>query len=417
MKQIFRAATLGCLLLGASGLSMAETTMNLQQALQQTLQHNPTLQAYPYLIRGAEAERLQASFRPTPKVTLEAENLAGSGDFKGTDQADYTLSLSQVIELGQKRQNRIALASAGQRQLQNEYELTRLDTLAETSRRYYQVLRLQALQATLTERISREQKALNVIEQRVSAGAVGTADAAKMALRLAQSKARKQQLQHSWQQAKLNLSAMWLAEAEFARASGDLLQPPAAPDQAQLQHALQSSPAYMQQTALLRLADARVQLAQANGKSDVTVGLGIRQFEASNDQALVFSASMPLAFSNPNRGRIAKALAQQEWSQQRNQLQQRQLQLSLTQIHQQLQSVFAQIDTLQTQLLPKAQQLLSATQTGYQQGRYSVLQWADAQAELFSLKRQNIELHTQAFLQLLELERLTGQVLTSNTKA
>ncbi|BFM18021.1 TolC family protein [Maricurvus nonylphenolicus] len=419
MKPIFRAATLGWLLLclpyGTSALANAEATISLQQALQQTLQYNPALQAYPYLIRGAEAERLQASLRPTPTLSLEAENLAGSGDYSGSDEASYTLSLSQVIELGQKRQKRVALASAKERQLQNEYELTRLDTLAETSRRYYQVLRLQALQTSLTERIEREKNALSVIEHRVKAGAVGKADAAKMALRLAQSQARQQQLQLQWQQAKSNLTAMWLAEADFANATGNLLHAPNAPEQEHLLSALQASPAYMQQTALQRLADARLQLAQANGKTDVSVGLGIRQLESSNDQALVFSAAMPLAFSNPNRGRIAAAQAQRQWSQQRSELLQRQLQLSLNQIRQQLQSSLLQIDTLQSQLLPKAQQLLSATQKGYQQGRYSVLQWADAQAELFALKRQNIELHTQAFLQLLELERLTGQAL--NTKA
>jgi cobalt-zinc-cadmium efflux system outer membrane protein len=220
-------------------------------------------------------------------------------------------------------------------------------------------------------------------------------------------------LQHQWQQAKSNLTAMWLAEADFTNATGNLMQAPNAPEQELLLSALQASPAYMQQTALQRLADAHLQLEQAVGSSDVSVGLGIRQLESSNDQALVFSASMPLAFHNPNRGRIAAAQAQREWSQQRSELQQRQLQLSLNQIRQQLRNALLQIDTLQTQLLPKAQQLLSATQEGYQQGRYSVLQWVDAQAELFALKRQNIELHTQASLQLLELERLTGQALNS----
>ena len=56
-----------------------------------------------------------------------------------------------------------------------------------------------------------------------------------------------------------------------------------------------------------------------------------------------------------------------------------------------------------------AQQLLADTEAGYNKGRYSVLQWVDAQEELFTLERELIETHTLVYLQLLELERITGQ--------
>jgi len=40
------------------------------------------------------------------------------------------------------------------------------------------------------------------------------------------------------------------------------------------------------------------------------------------------------------------------------------------------------------------------------------LQWVDAQTELFDLEYQLIEIQTRIYLQLLELERVTGQPMT-----
>ena len=54
------------------------------------------------------------------------------------------------------------------------------------------------------------------------------------------------------------------------------------------------------------------------------------------------------------------------------------------------------------------------TERGYQLGRYSVLQWVDALRELYALQRELIEARTAIHLNLLELERITGQPLVAN---
>ena len=45
----------------------------------------------------------QARLRPNPEIAFEAENIAGSGAFSGLQATEYTLSLSQRLELGGKR--------------------------------------------------------------------------------------------------------------------------------------------------------------------------------------------------------------------------------------------------------------------------------------------------------------------------
>lgn len=75
-------------------------SIDLNYALQQTLQKNAELKAYPYYLRVSEAELLQAKQRPLPILGLIVENVLGSGDFSDADQAEITLTLGQTIELG-----------------------------------------------------------------------------------------------------------------------------------------------------------------------------------------------------------------------------------------------------------------------------------------------------------------------------
>ena len=163
---------------------------------------------------------------------------------------------------------------------------------------------------------------------------------------------------------------------------------------------------------MLRLANAQLQLAQSNSQVDIDVGLGIRHFEATNNQALVLNVSIPIAVANPNRGNIAAAHAAKQLSQLQIAQTRQQLKLSLLMIQQTSSNHNQYVQLVAQELLPLARQLLIDTEAGYSLGRYSVLQLADAQAEQFSLERELIDSHQQIYLQLLELERVTGQPLS-----
>lgn len=395
---------------------MPKTSIDLNWALQQTLQKNAALKTYPYHLRISDAEILQAGQRPLPTLGLSIENALGGGDFSDTEQAEFTLTLGQTLELGGKRESRIAVATAAMQQQQSEYELTRLDVLAETSRRYYQLLRIQLLQRWIEKRAQSEQQALSIIQQRARAGAAKQADVSKMQLRLSRSKAQGSQLSGQLTLAKAELAKMWLEMPNFTTAKGNLLSLPTIPNTTRINESVaelvSKSPLFTLQQALQRLAEAEVQLARANGRVNLDVGIGIRHLEESGDQALVFDLSMPIPISNPNRGRIAAAEANRELSFEQAEITRSQLQLSLLAIQQTLSNHHQYARLITNELLPQASQLLADVESGYRKGRYTVLQWVDAQAELFALERELIETHTLMYQQLLELERITGQTFS-----
>lgn len=388
-------------------------TIDLDRALRQTLQDNADLKAWPYQLRISDGDVVQASMRPLPTAGLTVENVLGNGLYSGSDAAEITLTLGQLIEFGGKRDSRVSYATATMNRKQAEYGMARLDVLAETSRRYYEVLRVQALQRWIDRRIASEGEALAIVRNRAKAGATGQADVARMQLRLSRSRALAAQLDGRAELARLQLAAMWSTTPDFVYIQGDMLALPAIPPPSSLRAAVDAAPAMQLEQTQLRLAEAQVRLAQAQGKVDLEVGVGLRHIELSNDQALVFDLSVPIPLRNPNRGRIDAARASRDLSSEQAELRRTGLYLSLLAQQQALLNQHRQAQLIGDQLLPEARQLLADTEQAYLTGRYSVLQWVDAQTELFALERDLIEIHALVYLQLLELERITGRPLSS----
>lgn len=213
------------------------------------------------------------------------------------------------------------------------------------------------------------------------------------------------------------LAANWAGTADFEAVSGDLTVLPAVPETAALNQAISQTPAYLRVHALSRLREAQIALAEAESEADITVGAGIRRQEASSDNALVFSFSMPLQLNNRNQGNIARANAEYQQELQAMQLTVTQIGLALAEIRLAMQNNLALTKSLQKDLQPVAEALLSSTADGYELGQYSVLQWVDAQNELFAVERELIEAQTAVHLQMLELERLTGNALSQPSAA
>jgi len=416
-------ASLNTLILNSANAQTTDNANNtaalsLRQAYNLTLNSNPELAAYPFYLRQADAEKLQAGIGPKTQLSVQIDNAFGTGEKQDLDNAEFSLSLSQTFELGGKKQSRLDLADARQQQTQLEYHLARLDVLAETSRRFYQLMFIKQQQLLLKEREEKENSALKIIQRRANAGAVSDADASNMALRLANTQQLLQQNSAAREQARLNLAAMWLSDANFNSLAGDFNTLPSLPSaeklQQQIEQQLNALPSYRLQLAMQRLADQQLQMEQTKGRADLTLSLGLRQFENSGDQAFTLSASMPLSFNNPNRGRITAAKENRALSLQQSEQQRVQLSLTLKRLHQSLRRDLQLSQNIEQQLLPLAQKFLADTQRAYQQGVYSLLQWIDAQHQVFTLQQQLQNTRLSIHLQVLELERILGQPIVSS---
>lgn len=397
------------------GLALAELSyaLDLPTAVTRTLKASPQLALYPYHVRASEAEALQAGLKPNPTMNVDLENAFGTGDSRFLSGHELALSLSQVLEMGKKRERRVDLVGQKTAQIQREYEVKRLDVVAATLRDFYQVLRLQELMAWNRQRLVTEQAALDIIKRRAQAGVVGQADVMRMQLRLSKSLTQQRTLTAQHEQALNTLAANWAEVPDFTEVDGELSLLPDLPDQATLSGAINNTPDFLKAQAKTRIEGARLALAQAESKADMTVGAGVRRFEDNDDLALLFSFSMPLQWYDHNQGNQAKALAQFNASLAEEALLTQQVSVALSGLRAVMHNTLQHTQTLESELKPVAEALLKEVERGYQSGLYSVLQWVDAQNELFAVERELIESHHAVQLQFLELERLTGNSLSA----
>lgn len=397
--------------LNALAKSEPQNVLTLKQALKNTEQKNLQLKRYPYHQKILTALKSQAALSPNPELSFEAENFLGTHGSHAFSGAQYTLALSQLIELGDKRQNRINYATANIKAQTIEYKNTRLALLATTAERYYQVLKFQALIALNSERKNTVKQALNAIEKRAKAGAVSSADVTRMRYALSQVDLNTAMLQSEFERSRLALNELWQEVKVSDYYAGDFSQMAAIKSEAALLAAVNTAPEfallqqqYMQQTANLALQ-------RSSGQSDLTLGGGVRYNQQTDASSLVFSFSMPLQLSNANGGNIEAAQHQLALlNEQQGQLR-IQLRKQIRTLYAYYQGKSTQAQLLTQRVIPQAQTLIKQSLKSYQQGQISVLQLLDAQQALFDSKRALINTHSELYQVLLTLERLTGQPL------
>ncbi|RVU35382.1 TolC family protein [Rheinheimera riviphila] len=403
---------LACYALSAAPVLATELTIN--EALKRTLLQSPALQLYPYQQRINDAATLQAGFTPNPELNISLENVLGNGSSSGVKSAELTLSLSQLIELGDKKQKRLDLSQWQSQLSQQQYQLAKVDALAATMRSFLELLHQQGLLQWTVDKIAIEQQALAAAKIRAKAGAVPEADVARLELRVLQSRMEQQALLQEQQSLQRLLAQHWLQAPDFSTIEGDLAKLPQLPPLADVLLQLQQAPQLQYWLTQSRFVQSQQQLAQALGQADLTVGAGIRRNEALNENALVLQLSMPLTLENPNQGNILASAAAAEQAELLQQQQQQQLVLQVERSFQQLTALNTQLHDYHTAVLPAAERVLQQMLAGYQQGLFDMTDLLAAQQEILQTRRTVLDLQYRLHLQLLEQERFTGLPLVVN---
>ena len=88
---------------------------------------------------------------------------------RGTDHAEYTLALSQAIELGDKRDKRVDVARLQLQDVGAQYDIARADALAQTATRFVECARAQAMVEWAQRRLSWAERSAKTATERARA--------------------------------------------------------------------------------------------------------------------------------------------------------------------------------------------------------------------------------------------------------
>lgn len=394
----------------------ANPGLTLSQAVSAALARNPELQSSTFVLRAADARITQADTMPSPELSLQLENVAGTGRVKGTDAAETTLMLSQVLELGGKRDWRTQTAQADYAVLSSEADARRLDTLAEVGRRFIQVASVQEELQLARQATALAEKTLSAAEARVNAAKSPAVEVNRAQIALVRAQIDEEHAEHELLTSRLKLAALWGdTEADFETVNADLFRLPQLLAFPALVERLKTNPDFTRFAHEQRLRDAELRLAETRRVPNVQIGAGIRQLQETDDQAFVFSVSMPLFAGSRNRGAVEEATARRE----RVSLDERgafiRAQAQLFDIYQELKHALTEAAALREKVLPQSESMLKQTAYAYERGRYSYADWVAAQRELLDARRRLIETSANAHRLAIEVERLTGESLAANS--
>ncbi|MEX2479598.1 MAG: TolC family protein [Gammaproteobacteria bacterium] len=378
-------------------------------ALTRALTESPKLAAFSYSMRAAEAGRLQAGLLPNPELGLQLEDLAGTGEVSGVRGVEAMLMLSQLLELGGKRQKRELAAARNVGLIQADYDIARLDVLAEVARRFVHVARDELLLEVAESAVRLAEQNRVIVEKRVVAARAMRAELSRAEIELARARLQLEHREHELLATQRRLAASWGSDkVDFGRVEADLFSLPGTRDLDSLLSELRNSPDLKRFLSVRRLREAEFELARARSVPNARVGAGIRRLEGIDEQALMLNFSMELPVFDRNQGNIRAAHERLGQVASDESVSYIEAQALLFTTYQELKHARTEVDALHEVIIPQSRSALQSFKEGYAAGRFSYLEVADARREYIEVRAEAIRAAASYHSYLIEIERLTG---------
>ncbi|HBP6433517.1 TolC family protein [Pseudomonas aeruginosa] len=400
-------------LVGICGTSVAQAAdpLRLEEAVARALASHPSIVAERAQLQAVQARADREGLPPPYIIGGEVENVAGTGSLRGVDSAETTLRIGRVIELGGKREARQTLGRAEVREQEHRADTVRIDLASLTATRFIEVLAKQQRLEYAEERIQQAEHTRREVAAWVTAARNPESDLQAAEIALAEAELDRESAEHELASAKMTLAASWGAlMPDFGEVVGDLQFLPTVEPFEALAARLSMTPELRAARLQADTIAARSRIAEASAKPDIDVSLGVRRMEAFNDHGLVMSVSVPLGSRTRSGYSVAQANAELAALEARRDAERFERHQALFERYQELVHARHELESLRTNMIPKAENALATTRRGFEAGRFSFISLAQAQKTLFDLRARAVEASSRYHLLLVEVERLTATV-------
>lgn len=384
-------------------------SISLQDAIRATLNKNPSLQAYQFKNQALEGEKITAALKPQLELSAEIENIAGTGEFSGVDASETTLSLSSVIELGNPREARSQLVTARQAALMSSERVTTANLLTQVTQQFILVLAAQENVKLQDAFCNVAETSVKYVKQLMQAGRFTNTELLRAKTALALCSIELQKYKSVLNTEKIKLSLYWgEPAANFSKVNADLYRMMPVKSLNDWMAQLEQNPdaGLLNQDIAVKIAE--IKQLRADAHSDIQWHAGLRQFQATDDTAIVIGVNMPLGQKKRSSGSLNAAIANQSLAEADRDTALIQTKAELNSIYVEYQTLLDQFTLLGHDILPLLEQDIQNSTKAFLEGRYSYLEFNLAQKQLLETQKVLIDTATEAHLLHARLERLTA---------
>jgi cobalt-zinc-cadmium efflux system outer membrane protein len=366
----------------------AAQSITVEEAVSRALAASPAVKARHVRVNGSDAAVRQSDTLPNPEIDVELENFAGSGRLRDFDESELTLGVSQRIERGGKRTSRVAVAAAERDTALVARTRTRLDTALAARRTFFDVCAAELILAERRKGLETATQIEALAARRVAAARDPITVKLRAEIQATIARGEFERAQVAATVAKKKLAGLWgTSGTAYEVDKSSLLE---IPDNDPVVDASASPDLQSAEVAVLR-ADAQSRSEIANAHADVSVGIGVRSFQADNEVAGVLSLSMPLSVWDTNQGNIERSVAERRAAELEVAEARRTAEQDIISLQADARNARAEAISLRKDLLPRAESALTAARRGYELGAFSYLEISESLRTLSELRLREVE--------------------------
>ena len=382
--------------------------MTLQQVIDTAKQKNPTLLATERNLEATQAQEIQAALRVNPDFAVVGTDVTLPA-FGASNPYSYSFQVSRLFERGQKRRWRIDEAKATTNQTAAQYHDLERQTLFSVKQAFTNMLVARNALQLAQDNLKDFGKQLNINRERYKAGDIGKLDFERLDLQLAQFETDEANAEMSLAQASDQLQTLMGYDRPNPKfdIEGDIVPPALNLSLDELeQRALASRPDYQAAQAAVRVADAGVRLANANGTTDPTVEGEYDRSGTYNSAG--FSVSIPLRVFDRNQGNKLTSKYQAQASRFSETASKNQVISDVDQGWAQYTAAKAISDRYNHHYVAEANDVLSIAQFAYQQGGIALIDYLNAVQDNRTITLNALNAYAQTWIAIHQLSLSTG---------
>ena len=380
--------------------------LRLEVALGLAMGANPEITVALREQEATEGARIQAGVRHNPYISSEIQDTR-------SDTQQITLQFNQEIELGNKRESRLALADILHTKATAELDALKAMIHANTVNAFYEVLVAQERLALSKSSFEVANAAVNAATKRVNAGKSSPVEETKSNIAASSAKIELNQSNSQLNSARKRLSALWGNPFPvFEQAYGDVENIPLVPSFENLLALLENAPAIGIANLEVSARGGSTKLARSQSTPNITISAGIVHNQELGLNQAILGLSAPIPLFDRNQGNVQEAVSLQYKAQDELIALKTQLTTKLAGEHERLSVARLSAISLREEILPGAQNAFEAANKGFNAGKFNFLDVLDAQRTLFQAKSQYIQVLLDAHQAIAEIESILGHVVT-----
>lgn len=384
------------------------SVLQLNDAILIGLTNNPQLKSMGMEISAFQATALQAELYPNPEIGIDLENILGSGNYGGLGGSENTFYITQDFILGGRltagRDVELLKSDLAAWELERE----RLSLITKI-RKSFTIISSLKYQNKLNKKLLKVSSDFQKnLERRIEAGKVSPAEAARASLMSTSLEIQIQNTEMQYLSEIQNLKALLgNSGVGFSSVETTCNLEFNIPDKKELQKLLLNTPGLAKFKTDLERTKREINLQESMAMPDLSLSVGYRKINETNDNVMIMGASIPINIFNNNRGNIQEAKIRADQTKYKYSGLRNGYEAQLSLLLNNIKGLEVMIRKLDSESLPKARNAFEIINKGNLVGRFTVLDVLDSQRSLYMLESQFVSAVAEYNRNVIELEALT----------